>query len=69
MKMVRQLLWLLVRLRPLENTPLDPTGDDMDDDLLEEMNPPATKRRGEFGAIQVPYYNAGVPAMDCLFGP
>ena len=26
----------------------------MDDDLLDETNPPATKRKGEFGAIQVP---------------
>ena len=39
---------------PPENTPLNPTGDDMDDDLLEEANPPATKRKGEFGIIQVP---------------
>ena len=39
---------------PPENTPLNPTGDDMDEDLLEETNPPATKRRGEFGVIQVP---------------
>ena len=39
---------------PPENTPLDPAGDDMDDDLLEEANPPATKRNGEFGVIQVP---------------
>ena len=39
---------------PPENTPLNPTGDDMDDDLLEEANPPATKRKGEFGVIQVP---------------
>ena len=38
---------------PPENTPLD-AGDDMDDDLLEEANPPATKRKGEFGVIQVP---------------
>ena len=39
---------------PPGNTPLDPAGDDMDDDLLDEINPPATKRKGEFGAIQVP---------------
>ena len=39
---------------PPENTPLDPAGDDIDDDLLDEINPPATKRKGEFGAIQVP---------------
>ena len=39
---------------PPENTPLDPAGDDMDDDLLDEINPPAFKRKGEFGAIQVP---------------
>ena len=39
---------------PPENTPFDPAGDDMDDDLLEEANPPATKHKGEFGAIQVP---------------
>ena len=39
---------------PPENTPLNPTGDDMDDDLLEEANPPATKRKGEFGVTQVP---------------
>ena len=39
---------------PPENTPLDPAGDDMDDDLLDEANPPATKRKGEFGVIQVP---------------
>ena len=39
---------------PPENTPLDLGGDDMDDDLLEEANPPATKRKGEFGVIQVP---------------
>ena len=39
---------------PPENTPLDSTGDDMDDDLLEEVNPRAIKREGEFGAIQVP---------------
>ena len=32
----------------------DPAGDDMDDDLLDEANPPATQRKGEFGAIQVP---------------
>ena len=38
---------------PPENTPLNHTGDDMDDDLLEEANPPATKRKGEFGVIQV----------------
>ena len=31
---------------PSENTPLNPTGDD--------INPPATKRKGEFGVIQVP---------------
>ena len=39
---------------PPKNTPLDPAGGDMDDDLLDEINPPATKRKGEFGAIQVP---------------
>ena len=39
---------------PPENTPLDLGGDNMDDDLLEEVNPPATKRKGEFGVIQVP---------------
>ena len=39
---------------PPENTPLDFGGDDMDDDLIEEANPPATKRKGEFGVIQVP---------------
>ena len=39
---------------PPENTPLDPAGDDIDDDLLDEINPTATKRKGEFGAIQVP---------------
>ena len=39
---------------PPENTPLDPAGCDMDDDLLEEINPPAKKGKGEFGAIQVP---------------
>ena len=39
---------------PPENTPLDLAGDDMDDDLLEEANPPATKRKREFGVIQVP---------------
>ena len=39
---------------PPENTPLNLMGDDMDDDLLEEANPPATKREGEFGVIQVP---------------
>ena len=33
---------------------MDPAGDDMDDDLVDEINPPATKRNGEFGAIQVP---------------
>ena len=33
---------------------MNPTGDDLDDDLLEEANPPATKRKGEFGVIQVP---------------
>ena len=33
---------------------MDPAGDDMDDDLLDETNPPAVKRKGEFGAIQVP---------------
>ena len=38
---------------PPENTPLDPAGDDMDDDLFDEINPSATKRKGEFGAIQV----------------
>ena len=31
---------------PPENTPLDFGGDDMDDDLIEEANPPATKRKG-----------------------
>ena len=39
---------------PPENTPLDFEGDDMDEDLLEEAKPPATKRKGEFGVIQVP---------------
>ena len=39
---------------PPENTPLDPAGDDVDDDFLDEINPPATKRKREFGAIQVP---------------
>ena len=33
---------------------MDPAGDDMDDDLMEEINPPATNCKGEFGAIQVP---------------
>ena len=39
---------------PPENTPLDFGGDDMDEDLIEEAKPPATKRKGEFGVIQVP---------------
>ena len=39
---------------PPENTPLDFGGADMDEDLIEEANPPATKRKGEFGVIQVP---------------
>ena len=39
---------------PPENTSLDLGGDDMDDDLLEQANPPTTKRKGEFGVIQVP---------------
>ena len=39
---------------PPVNTHLDPTGDDMDDDLMEEINPPATGRKGEFGAVQAP---------------
>ena len=39
---------------PPENTPLGFGGDDMDDDLIEEANPPATKLKGEFGVIQVP---------------
>ena len=39
---------------PSVNTPLDPAGDDMDDDLLDETNPPAVKCKGEFGCIQVP---------------
>ena len=37
---------------PPENTPLDPAKDDMDDDSLGD--PLATKRKGEFGAVQVP---------------
>ena len=49
-----RVLWLIL-LRPfLLITPLKHTGDDMDDDLLEEANLPATKRKREFGVIQVP---------------
>ena len=39
---------------PPEHTLLYPAGDDVDADLLEEKNPPAAKRRGEFGAVEVP---------------
>ena len=35
-----------------ENTPLDPAGDDTDHDLLDEINPPATKRKGDFGPFR-----------------
>ena len=62
MRRATQLLWVFLWLHlrlpppavPPENTPLNPAGDDMDDDLLEEASPPATKRKGEFGVIQVP---------------
>ena len=47
-------LWLLRRLSLQPFLLRTPLWDDMDDDLFEEANPPATKRKGEFGVIQVP---------------